>query len=121
MAPCHSVLPAGALVAANHRRTGAPKPADPLAGQLVRDVRRFINKLFPAALTALNDIMQLSPLMQVPGYTAALEKPSGVNLPWQFSDTTGHRLRVLHGITDLACTRGLGAHSGPWSCPHAQR
>jgi hypothetical protein len=95
------------------RRTGAPKPADPLAGQLVVDVRRFINKLFPATLTALNDIMQLTPLMQVPGYTAALEKPSRVNLPWQFSDTTGHRLRMLYGITDMACPRGVGAHSGP--------
>jgi hypothetical protein len=84
------------------RRTGAPRPADPLVGQLVLDVRRFINKLLPAALTALNDIMQLTPLNQVPGYTAALEEPSRVNLPWKFSDTTGHRLRMMYGITELA-------------------
>jgi hypothetical protein len=38
----------------------------------------------------------------MPGYTAVLGKPSRINLPWQFSDTTGHRLRVLYGITDLA-------------------
>lgn len=84
------------------RRAGAPKPADPLEGQLVLDVRRFINKLFPAVLTALNSIMQLTPLKQVPGYTVALEKPSRVNLPWEFSDTTGHRLRMIYGIAELA-------------------
>ena len=76
--------------------------ADPLEGQLVLDVRRFINKLFSAALTALNRVMQLTPLKQVPGYTAALEEPSRVNLPWQFSDTTGHRLLMMYGITELA-------------------
>jgi hypothetical protein len=84
------------------RRAGAPKPADPLEGQLVLDVRRFINKLFPAALTALNGIMLRTPLEQVPGYTEDLEKPSRVNLPWEFSDTTGHRLRMIYGITELA-------------------
>ncbi len=83
-------------------RAGAPKPADPLVGRLVLDVRRFINRLFPATLTALNDIMQLTPLEKVPGRTPALEKPSRVNLPWRFSDTTGHRLRMLYGITELA-------------------
>lgn len=93
------------------RRAGAPKPTDPFAGQLVLDVRRFINKLFPAALTVLNDIMQLTPLEQVPGYTSALENPSRVNLPWKFSDTTGHRLRMLYGITDLSA-RSIGAGSG---------
>ena len=46
--------------------------------------------------------MQLTPLTQVPGYTPALEQPSRVNLPWTFSDTTGHRLRILYGITELA-------------------
>jgi hypothetical protein len=94
------------------QRTDVPKPADPLAGQLVLDIRRFINKLFPAALTALNDIMQLTPLKHVPGYTAALEKPSCVNLPWKFSDTTGHRLDMLYGIAELACPRRAGAHPG---------
>jgi hypothetical protein len=87
------------------RRADVPQPADPLVGQLVLDMRRFINKLFPAALTALNDIMRLTPLKHVPGYTAALEKPSYVNLPWKFSDTTGHRLRILYGTTELACPR----------------
>ncbi len=84
------------------RRAGAPKPTDPFAGQVVLDVRRFINKLFPAALAAIPNIMQLTPLTQVPGYTPALEQPSRVNLPWTFSDTTGHRLRILYGITELA-------------------
>jgi hypothetical protein len=95
------------------RRAGVPKPTNPLSGQLVLDVRRFINKLFPAALTALNEIMQLTPLEHVPGYTAASDKPSCVNLPWKFSDTTGHRLRMLYGITELACPRRADAHSGP--------
>lgn len=84
------------------RRAGAPVSADALEGQLVLDVRRFINKVFPAALTALNGIMQRTPLEQVPGYTRALEEPSRVILPWKFSDTTGHRLRMLYGITELA-------------------
>lgn len=95
------------------RRMGAPKPADPLAGQLVVDVRRFINKLFPAILTALNEIMQLTPLKHVPGYTATLESPSRVNLPWKFSDTTGHRLRMRYGITELPCPMQTDTRSGP--------
>jgi len=95
-------LPGTGRYSVTVRRTGAPKPADPLAGQLVLDVRRFINKLLPAALTALNDIMRLTPLKQVPGYTEALEEPSRVNLPWKYSDTTGHRLRMMYGITELA-------------------
>jgi hypothetical protein len=58
----------------------------------------------------------------MPGYTAVLGKPSRVNLPWQLSDTTGHCLRMLYGITDLACPRGP-AHTlvRKASCPHAQR
>ncbi len=84
------------------RRADAPEPADPLAGQPVLDVRRLINKQFPAALVYLNNIMRLTHLEQVPGYTPALEQPSRVNLPWRLSDTTGHRLRMLYGITELA-------------------
>ena len=95
-------LPGTGRYSVTARRTGAPKPADPLDGQLVLDVRRFINKLFPATLSVLNHIMELTPLEQVPGYTTALEKPSRVNLPWKFSDTTAHRLRMLYGITELA-------------------
>ena len=95
-------LPGTGRYSVTVRRMGAPKPADPLAGQLVLDVRRFVNKLFPAVLTALDNIMRLTPLKQVPGYIAALEKPSRVNLPWKFSDSTGHRLRMLYGITELA-------------------
>lgn len=91
------------------RRKGAPKPADPLAGNLVLDVRRFINRLFPAVLTLLNGIMRLTPLNKVPGYTAALEEPTRVNLPWQFSDTTGHRLRMIYGITELDRPMRTGA------------
>jgi hypothetical protein len=82
-------------------RTGATKAADPLDGRLTFDVRRFVNKLFPACLTAVNEIMRLVPLNAVPGYTSDLDKPSRVNLPWKFSDTTGHRLRMLYGITEL--------------------
>lgn len=84
------------------RRKGSPAPADPLAGQLAIDVRLFIGKIFPASLTALNEIMRLVPLGQIPGYTTALDNPPRVNLPWSFSDTTGHRLRMLYGITELA-------------------
>lgn len=84
------------------RRAGAPKPTDPLMGQLTLDVRQFINKLFPAALTALNDIMRLTSLGTVPGYTPKLEAPSRVNLTWEYSDTTGHRLRLLYGLTEMA-------------------
>jgi hypothetical protein len=84
------------------RRTGAPRPADPLDGKLVLDVRRLVNKLFPACLTALDTIMKHLPLTTVPGYNANVHNPSRVNLPWQLSDTTGHRLRMLYGITELA-------------------
>lgn len=84
------------------RRAGAPPPADPLDGELVIDVRTFAGKVFPASLAALNDIMRLAPLGQAPGYSPALDVPSRVNLPWDFSDTTGHRLRMLYGITELA-------------------
>jgi len=72
------------------RRTGAPRPTDPLDGQLTIDVRRLINKLFPATLQWLDSIMTLAPLHLVPGYRPALDNPSRVNLPWRFSDTTGH-------------------------------
>jgi hypothetical protein len=95
-------LPGTGRYSVTVRRAGAPRPADPLTGHLVLDVRRFINKLFPAALTALNGIMRLTPLQQVSGYTAALEDPSRVNLPWEFSDPTCHRLRMIYGITELA-------------------
>jgi hypothetical protein len=93
------------------RRAGAPKPADPLAGRLVLDVRRFVNKVFPATLAALDDIMQLTPLEKVPGYSIALEQPSRSNLPWWFSDTTGHRLRMLYGITELCDPAQTHSHS----------
>lgn len=83
------------------RRTGAPKPADPLDGTLILDVRRLVNALFPACLNDLNTIMQLTPLTKVPGHTAALDTPSRVNLPWHYSDTTGHRLRMLYGVTEI--------------------
>jgi hypothetical protein len=83
------------------RRTGAPRPADPLDGTIVLDVRRLINKLFPACLTALNTIMKHLPLTNVPGYNASMDNPPRVNLPWRYSDTTGHRLRMLYGITEL--------------------
>ncbi|WP_203794660.1 hypothetical protein, partial [Actinoplanes derwentensis] len=83
------------------RRTGAPRPADPLDGELVLDVRQLVNKLFPACLGALNRIMQHLPLGNVPGYNPSMDNPPRVNLPWQFSDTTGHRLRALYGISEL--------------------
>jgi hypothetical protein len=83
------------------RRTGAPALADPLAGQITIDVRVFINKIFPASLIALNEIMRLVPLGQIPGYTTILDNPPRGNLPWNLSDTTGHRLRMLFGITEL--------------------
>jgi hypothetical protein len=94
-------LPGTGRYSVTVRRTSAPKPADPLAGQLLVGVRRLVNKVFPAALTALNDIMELTLLTLVPGHRSASDKPSRVNLPWNFSDTTGHRLRMLYGITEL--------------------
>jgi hypothetical protein len=44
------------------RRTGAPKPADPLQGRLVLEARRLVNKLFSACLNDLDQIMRLTPL-----------------------------------------------------------
>lgn len=115
-------LPGTGRYSVTVRRAGAPKPTDPLAGQLILDTRRFINKLFPATLIALNDIMQLTPLQHVPGYTAAIEEPSRVNLPWKFSDTTGHRLRILYGITELACPRTpASGHRGNHGSAHRQK
>jgi hypothetical protein len=83
------------------RRSGAPRPADPLEGRIVIDVRKLINKIFPECLTALDQIMRLTPLTRVPGYHPGLDDPSRVNLPWQYSDTTGHRVRFLYGLTEL--------------------
>jgi hypothetical protein len=94
-------LPGTGRYSVTVRRTGAPRPADPLDGTLVFDVRPLVNKLFPACLSDLNAIMRLAPLTQIPGYRTTLDKPSRVNLPWRFSDTTGHRLRMLYGITEL--------------------
>ena len=86
------------------RRKGSPAPADPLAGHLAIDIRLFVGKVFSASLSALNEIMRLVPLGQVPGYTTTVDNPPRANLPWSFSDTTGHRLRMLFGITELAPT-----------------
>jgi hypothetical protein len=94
-------LPGTGRYSVTVQRTGAPKPTDPLDGQLILDVRRLVNKLFPACLTDLNTIMQLTPLTKVPGHTPALDTPLRVNLPWPYSDTTGHRMRMLYGITEL--------------------
>lgn len=94
------------------RRTGAPRPTDPLDGMLVLDVRQLVNKLFPTCLNILNTIMQhLPPLGNVPGYQPRVDNPSRVNLPWQFSDATGHRLRMLYGITELQ-PGGRGGSAG---------
>lgn len=87
--------------AAAPSQTGGPGPADPLDGELVLDVRQLVNKLFPACLSALNTIMQHLPLGNVPGCNPRMDNPPRVNLPWQFSDTTGHRLCMLYGITEL--------------------
>lgn len=94
-------LPGTGRYSVTVRRTGVPPPADSLEGELVVNVRAFTGKVFPACLAALNEIMRLVPLGQVPGYTPALDDPSRVNLPWNFGDTTGHRLRMLCGITEL--------------------
>lgn len=94
-------LPGTGRYSVTIRRTGAPPPADPLEGELVIDVQAFIGKVFPACLAALNQIMYLVPLGQVPGYTPVLDDPPRTGLPWRYSDTTGHRLRMLYGITEL--------------------
>lgn len=83
------------------RRTGASRPADPLDGTLVLDARSVVNKLFPASLIALNTIMKHLPLGNLPGHNANVENPTEANLPWQFSGTTAHRLRMLYGVTEL--------------------
>lgn len=44
------------------RRVGAPKNPDPMSGVLAIDGRAFTNKVFPAALSALNYIMSLTPV-----------------------------------------------------------
>jgi hypothetical protein len=82
------------------RRSSAPRLVDPLDGHLVVDVRQFANRIFPATLQGLNSIMRLTPLDSVPGHNPAIDTPSRINLPWQYSDTTGHRLRLLYGVTD---------------------
>ncbi|MFI7026831.1 hypothetical protein ACIBMZ_29360 [Micromonospora sp. NPDC049900] len=83
------------------RNANAPKLADPLDGQLVVDVRDFVNRVFPASLQCLDQIMRLTPMSRAPGCSAALDNPSRANLPWHYSDTTGHRLRFLYGITEI--------------------
>jgi len=93
------------------RRTGAPLPADPLEGELVMNVRAFIGKIFPACLTALNEIMLLTPLGQTPGYTQVLDDPPRTDLSWRYSDTTGHRLRMLYGITELGLASQVSQES----------
>jgi hypothetical protein len=99
------------------RRTGAPLPADPLEGELALDVRAFIGKIFPACLTALNEIMLLAPLGQVPGYTQVLDDPPRTNLSWKYSDTTGHRLGMLYGITELGAARQVSPEAQLLSWP----
>lgn len=98
-------LPGTGRASVTVRRTGAPGPADPLEGELAIDARAFIGKMFTACLTALNEIMLLVPLRQTPGYTQVLDDPSRRNLSWRYSDTTGHRLRMLYGITELGLAR----------------
>lgn len=98
-------LPGTGRASVTVRRTGAPLPADPLEGEVAIDVRAFIGKIFPACLTALNEIMLLTPLGQTPGYTQVLDDPPRVNLSWRYSDTSGHRLRMLYGITELDLAR----------------
>ena len=71
----------------------------------------MVHKLFPTCLISLNTIMEHLPLGNVPGYSPRLDNPPRVNLPWQFSDTTGHRLRMLYGLFLLevgAGARGRG-------------
>ncbi|MER5702224.1 hypothetical protein ABT023_09745 [Micromonospora sp. NPDC002296] len=94
-------LPGTGRYSVTVRRTGAPRPADPLEGTLIFEGRQLINKLFPACLSALDQIMLRTPLTGVPGYHPGLDQPSRANLPWNLSDTTGHRLRFLYGITEL--------------------
>ena len=98
-------LPGTGRYSVTVRRTGAPRPADPLEGELIIDVRAFISKVFSASLAALNEIMLLVPLGQTPGYTPVLDDPPRTGLPWRYSDTTGHRLRMLYGIGELKLAR----------------
>jgi hypothetical protein len=98
-------LPGTGRYSVTARLASAPPPADPLEGELAIDVRAFTGWVFPACLAALNEIMRLVPLDRVPGYTTALDAPSRVSLPWNFSDTTGYRLQMLYGITELGLTR----------------
>jgi hypothetical protein len=55
-----------------------------------------------ACLIALDLIMLRTPLNDMPEHQPGLDRPARVNAPWKFSDTTGHRLRLLYGITELA-------------------
>jgi hypothetical protein len=75
-------------------------------------VRAFVGTVFPACVVTLDDIMQLVPLAAVHGYTAALDDPPRADLPWMFSDTTGHRLRLLYGITEIGRAVSRGTSSG---------
>lgn len=82
-------------------RSSAPRDTDSLAGELAIDVRGFLNRVFPAVLEALNEIMTRTPLTKIPAYTPDLEAPVRTNLPWQFSDTTAHRLRLIFGVPQI--------------------
>lgn len=64
-------LPGTCRYSVTVRRTGAPRPADPLEGMLIFEVRQLVNKLFSACLSALDQIMLITPLTGAPGYHPA--------------------------------------------------
>jgi hypothetical protein len=71
-------LPGTGRYSVTVRRTGAPKPADPLDGTLVLDVRQLVNKLFPACLSDLNAIMRLAPLTAADPAAVAAHPAAGL-------------------------------------------
>jgi hypothetical protein len=79
-------------------RVGAPPDPDPLSGELMIDIRGFLNRIFPASIDALDGIMNSTPLDKCPGHVAEVDNPKRLNLPWNFSETTAQRLRLLYGL-----------------------
>ena len=103
----HRILPGGATAhkwldgvgryTVTVRRSGAPRPTDPLDGELTLDPGQFLNWMFQDCISDLDQIMNLTPLAEVPGYRPQWENPPRGGLAWTFSDTTATRLRLLYG------------------------
>lgn len=67
------------------------------SGRVALNACKFVERLVPAALVALDGTMSHTPLDGLPART-----PTNPQQNWRFCDTTGHRLRLLYGVPDLS-------------------